>query len=83
MIGTLLIIAEATPPHELREFFESTADAGLIMYFIECSPYSSFASSTTQNNAGFIGSDDLLPVLQSPVLISHAEVIASLHHSFG
>jgi len=82
MIEILLIIAEATSPHELRKFFESTTGAGLIMYFIECSSYSSFASLTIQNNAGFIDSDDLLSVLQSSVLISHAEVIASLHHSF-
>ncbi len=82
MIETLLVIAEATSSHKLREFFESTTSADLIIYFIKCSSYSNFPSSTTQNNACFIDSDDLLSVLQSSVLISHAEVIASLHHSF-
>jgi len=82
MIEILLIIAEATSSHELREFFESTTSADLTMYFIECFSYSSFALSTTHNNADFIDSDDLLSVLQSSVLISHAEVIASLHHNF-
>ncbi len=82
MIEILLVIAEATSSHELREFFESTASADLIIYFMRCSSHSNFVSSTTQDNACFIDSDDLLSVLQSSVLISHAEVIASLYHNF-
>ena len=80
MKRSFLFIRKTTPKHELGTSFPSTSDARLSIFFAWSSPLKSSSTSRVQHDTGFIAPYNILPIIESPVLMTRTKLRSSIFH---